>query len=536
KAMFPAQADQIHPGGGGSGGENELDRIARSNVNLALDATYITGDSMVRDCTVRRTFFRPAMFMNIMDLEIRKEALECFPEGCEVVMAGPTFIQARACSMDDHLSLIQAFPGSGMNRLSLSSTILSVQKRLNNWLDLLNDYFIRTIPNRYVDSRMLDIQALTNQSNIPGNYVPILDPDGQPINPATTVFVEPTPQPQPAMTQFIQLFLEQVPQLLCGATPTLFGALSNTDTPVGTASIQRDQALARLSLTWHAITEATCRYFLQAAQLAARCRTEDICGMVSGEAIRIELSELKGKCLARPESDANFPETWGQKQFRMTQLLQDVNNPVIGKILEHPQNLRLAQRSFGIEGFEIPETDAYEKQLGEFELLRNSGPQPNPQYQQLQMQAVQLQGQVQNNPTLQPVLQQLAQQLQKTPPEVSSVQVDIDFDIHPAELQACADLLNGPDGRRMKHGTANERAAFQNIRLHALEHKAQIKPPQSDQKPPHVSINYRDLPPEAASEALTQAGIGVPPQTVATERVNTTQLKRIGKTPLPEQP
>ncbi|MGH9437892.1 MAG: histidine phosphatase family protein, partial [Terriglobia bacterium] len=336
KAMFPEKADKIHPGGGGGGGENELDRIARINVNLALDASYVTGDSMVRDVTVRRTFLRPAAFMRTKP-EIRAELFETFPEGCQVIMAGDIFIQARACSMDDHLTLVQAFPGSGQNRLGLGSTMLTAQKRVNNWMNLQDAYFERTVPNRYVDAKLLDAAALNSQSNMPGDYVPVLDPDGAPVNPATAIFVEPTPQPQPTMAQFIQLFMEQVPQLLSGATPTLFGALSNTDTPVGTAAIQRDQALARLTLTWHALTEATSRYFLQAVQLAARCRTSDICGAVGAETIRIELSELKGKCQARPEESANFPESWNQRQFRLTQLLQDANNPLIAPILEHPQ-------------------------------------------------------------------------------------------------------------------------------------------------------------------------------------------------------
>lgn len=535
KAMFPQQADKIHPGGGGGGGENELDRIARINVNLALSATYITGDSMVRDVTVRRTFMRPSMFMNTKDPEVRGELLDCFPEGCEVTMAGEAFIQVRACSMDDHLTLIQALPGAGQNRLALASTMLPIQKRLNNWIDLMNDYFIRTIPNRYVDAKLIDVQALTDQPAIPGNYIPVLDPDGAPINPASTVFVEPTPQPQASLPQFIQLFMEQVPQLLCGATPTLFGSLSNTDTPVGTASLQRDQALARLALTWHALTEATARYFLQAVQLAARCRTEDICGAVGSETIRVELSELKGHCLARPESNANFPETWSQKQFRLTQLMQDVNNPVVGKILEHPQNLRLAKEAIGIEGFEIPEAEAYEKQLGEFEELRHSAPLPNPAFQQATQaaqQAMLMAQQNPGNPAMAEAAQQALAEAQKTPQLISSVQVDADFDLNAAEFQACCDFINSADGRRMKNGTSMERAGFQNICLHALEHKAHIPPPQPNLKPPHISMNYRDLPPEAAAEALGQAGVGVPPQSVAQERMNSTTLKRIGKEPL----
>lgn len=525
KAMFPKKADKITPGGGGVGGESELDRIARINANLALESSFVTGDSQVRDVTIRRTFFRPSAFMEVSDQDCREELFGCFPDGCEVIMAGSTFIQATNCAMDDHLSVVQAYPGSGQNRMALCTKLLPVQKRLNTWLNLLHAYFTRTVPNRYVDAKMLDVQALTDQPPTPGDYVGVLDPDGAPINPETTVFIEPTPAPQPAMPEFIDKFFGDYSQLLSGSTPTLFGSLSNTDTPVGTVSIQRDMALGRLGTTWHAISEATCRYFLQAVQLAARCRTEDIHGSVEGDTIHIELSEMKGKCVVRPENDANFPESWSQRQFRYTQLMQDATNPLVGKLLTHPQNQRIGREAIGLEGFVVPDAAAYEKQLGEFDELKKSGPQPNPAKQQAVAAAQQAVA------TGNPAAQQLMQQIAQLPDEISSVPVDKELDLHEAEFQACSDLLNGPEGRRMKNGTQRERAAYANIRLHALEHKANISKPASDAKPPSISINYRDLPPIAAAEALERAGVPAPPQSVASERVQQTQLKRAAKTP-----
>ncbi|MGH9439645.1 MAG: hypothetical protein ACRD22_17605, partial [Terriglobia bacterium] len=242
---------------------------------------------------------------------------------------------------------------------------------------------------------------------------------------------------------------------------------------------------------------------------------------------------LKGKCQARPEESANFPESWNQRQFRLTQLLQDANNPLIAPILEHPQNMRLAKDALGVSDFAMPEGDAYQKQLGEFEMLRRSGPLPNPAAQQAMQQVQQLLMQAQQNPQLMQIAQQTAEQAKAIPPEISSVAIDPIFDLHSAEYQACADFINSPEGRAMKNGTQKERMGFANIRLHALEHKAHIQPSKSgDIKPPHISVNYRDLPPAAAAEALQQAGVGVPPAAVKDERASSTELKRLGKTPL----
>ena len=126
KGMFPDHADDIHPGSAGAG-ENELDRIARINACLALEASYVTGDSMVRDCTVQRTWMRPTWFMETKDQEVRRELFEQFPEGALVIYAGETCVLARNENMDDHLTTVVAGPGSGMNRMSLMDKIKSLQ-------------------------------------------------------------------------------------------------------------------------------------------------------------------------------------------------------------------------------------------------------------------------------------------------------------------------------------------------------------------------------------------------------------------------
>ena len=162
KAMFPEKADKIQPGGAATG-ENELDRIARINATLALEASYVTGDSMVKDCTVQRTWLRPGYFMAVEDKKIRASFFEKFPDGALVIQAGDEFIKARNESMDDHLTLIHAFPGSGMNRQALSTKLQSVQERLNNWMDLMDQYFVKCVPQRYMAQVRLMSQPSTTR-------------------------------------------------------------------------------------------------------------------------------------------------------------------------------------------------------------------------------------------------------------------------------------------------------------------------------------------------------------------------------------
>ncbi len=536
KGMFPDKAEKIRPGSAGAG-ENELDRIARINACLSLEASYVTGDSMVRDCTVQRTWFRPAMFMEVENMDARVELLETFPNGCLCIIAGEAFIFARQESMDDHCALVQAFPGSGQNRIALCSKLLSIQKRVNNWIDLLNDYFIRCVPIRWISNALGDPEALTDQSSVPGSFV-FYDPSqltAQPQTGQAPIFVEPVPVQNPAMPEFIQFFINELPQLLVGALPSLFGANANTDT-VGGIAIQRDQALGRLGTPWHAIQMATAKYFRQAVALAAQMRTKPIMGLDKDQVIRIELSQLKGNVLAFPEEDSNFPESWVQKQARYQMLLTDAGNPLMQQFLSAtPMNFRTAVRMAGIQELDMPQADSWEKQMGEIEIMLKTGPIPNPAFQQAQMQATQMaqqvamahaRGQLIPPQALQEA-QQAQAQAQQIPSFISSFPIDPQVDDNAVEAQTCGAWLNSPIGRSMKDGSPQEKSAYENVKLHFLAHKqavASMQPP-VQHKDPSVSMNFKDLPPPAAAALLTREGLPANPGSVATNRIVNEQLK-----------
>lgn len=545
KARYPKYSEKIKPGGGVSG-ENELDRIARINCQLALQASYVTGDSMVRDSTNQYIWFRPAFFMEVKDAGQREELFEKFPDGLKVTLASDIIVGCRNECMDDHLTLIHASPGSGQNRLALGGKLISIQKRLNTWVDLLDAYFVRTIPGTYVPEPIFDVKALAAGPRAPGDYTPYQFsqvPEGRSIK--DLIQTEELPLNNPAMPQMIMYFIENLPQYLVHAMPSLFGSESNTDTYRGIA-IQRDQALAASSTPWGHIQEATASYFRQAVQLAGQCRTGAIDGMdESGNAIRIELADLKGKVLAYPETDANFPESWIQKQSRYEQMIiTATTNPFMAGILSSPQNARLAKDMAGFSELMVPGADAYEKQMGELDVLLKTGPLPNPVFQQLQEGSMELKAQIEARqaqgavvpPEAIAQLKQMQQQMETTPQWVSTVPVDKKTDNHPVERQACLDLINSERGRRMKNGTAEDREHFKNVHVHFEEHDALVPPPQPQTKPPSMSINYKDLPPEPAAKLLTDAGLETTGADVVQTKEFNAEIKRsskIGGPPIP---
>lgn len=514
KGMFPWVADKIKPGGQGTS-ETELDRIARVNCALALPGTYVTGDSFNRDVTIQWSWLRPSAFMEIPnDKGLRDSIMEKCPDGMLAVYAGDTFCYARNESMDDHCHVLQCFPGSGQNRIALMSKVLSVQKRLNNWIDLLNDYFIKCVPTIWLPEPIINVEAVQQQGNTPGGIRPYLYQQGVELKNA--IVVEDSPQPNPMLWEVISKFFTDFPEMLSGALPSLFGAESNTDT-VGGIAMQRDQALGRLSSPWGALQSATAVYFRQAVGCAAACREKlgqmVLMQSIKGRTVTCNASALKGKVLSFPETDSNFPETWTQRQSRFQQIMAEgQQNAAIQRLLALPKNMKIAKDAMGFTELDIPEAASVDKQLGEFEILLKTGPQPNPAITQAQEQFKQhaREAEAEGPEAMQQyekMLPQAVAAMKSLPQQVSTIPVMQDAsEDHGTEAQVCMDWLISPEGRKYKRGTEEERAAWSNIHLHWTEHDAMEKKlaPPPPTKPPSESVSAAvdKMPPALAAQLL----------------------------------
>jgi len=352
--------------------------------------------------------------------------------------------------------------------------------------------------------------------------------------------VEDMPQRNPLMLETIQQFFNEFPEMLSGALPSLFGAESNTDTATG-ISIQRDQALGRLSSPWGALQSATATYFRQAVQCAAACREKlgqtSLAQSVQGKTVSVDVAALKGKVLCFPETDSNFPETWTQRQSRFQQIMAEgQENPALLRLLSLPKNMKIAKDAMGFTDLDVPEAQAVDKQLGEFELLLKNAPQVNPALveakQQLKQHAAEA---MQEGPDgmaqYEQLLPQALQALQALPQEISTVPVMQDAsEDHMTEAQVCMEWLNSPEGRKFKRGTEEERAAWANVHLHWQEHAeqaAKLAPP-APTKPPSESVSAAvdKMPPEAAAELLAKYyGINATPQQFQQQDATETEQK-----------
>ncbi len=515
---------KIQPGGGIP--ELELDRIARINCALALPGTYVTGDTFNQDTTEYHCWLRPSAFMEIDNSKgIRDSIMEKAPDGLLAVYCGDTFCFARNESIDDHLHVLQCFPGSGQNRIALMSKVLSVQKRLNTLLDLIFDYFIKCVPTTWLPEPTINVEAVQSQGNTPGAVRPYQYTAGMELKNA--IVVEDTPQPNPMLWQVIQDLFNNFAEMLSGALPSLFGAEANTDT-VGGIAMQRDQALGRLSSPWGALQAATATYMRQAAQCAASCREKlgqlMMSESINGRKVTVNASALKGHVLCFPEVDSNFPETWTQRQSRFQQIMAEgQNNPNLMRLLSLPKNIKIAKDAMGFTDLEVPEAASVDKQLGEFEILMKTGPAPNPQVVKAQEQLKQhAKEAADEGPAAMQQYEQLLPQataaIKQLPEEVSTIPVMQDAsEDHATEAQVCFDWLISPEGRKYKRGTPEQRAAWANIHLHWTEHSAmaaKLAPPPPTKPPSEsMSVAVDKMPPEIGAELLNKFyGVNATPQ------------------------
>jgi hypothetical protein len=532
KGMMPWIADKIKAGGTGMS-EGDIARLARQNVKLGMQSTYVTSDSMGHDVTISRAWLRPSAFMDCGTdkEELRDEIIAMFPDGCYVCYASEELAFARNESMDDSWAIGQAYSGDGQNRNALLTSTMPIQKRLNNWLDLMNDIFVRTIPKKWMDSKAFAVDAIRQQTNVPGDIGGFKRQPGVPVT--ELIFVEPAINPPANLADFIKEYSGPLAELLSGAYPALAGGdVGTADSGVAIAT-QRDSALGRLAPTWHSMKNAEAQSMKQLVRWGAKCRDKSINERVpGGETITLEINDLKGNISVYIESDENFPESYTQRKNALLQVFDNLGkNPQLAEVFFNASNLEFLQNMLGMSELYIPEVASRNKQLGEFEILMKSTPIPNPQIEQLQQKVLMMKQQ-----GVDPAeLMQAEQQIAAMPQEISSVPIN-PWDDDATESATCWQFMTKDEGR--KAAKANPEG-FQNLVLHYNAHTAasasKAAGAQQPGKPPSVSVGYKDvaaIDSNAAQQILQKAGVTPSPGAQAPPPVPAGEAAKKPATPI----
>lgn len=446
RAAYPNAAEKIQAGG--IAGEEEYERIARLQVTQggsAQSRSFGTGDNLGNLVTFQRTWLRPWSFYALQESALREELLKLFPDGCYVAFAGDAYCESRNESMDDRWRVIHAMPGDGQDRPALGEALISVQERLNDLANITIETYEYGIPSTFVDSEVLDIDALEEQTSEPGAMYPVSPRPGQPVG--AGFFTTPQATVSADMLRHMGELAGPLAQFITGAFPALMGGESPDQKTATGYAMQRDQAMGRLGLPWARIRRFYSELMLLALESFRENRIDDVAmSVLSGSQEwapeTIHLADLKGEVRVFPETDENFPTSWTQQRQSLLQLMQVMGaDPAFQQAMNAPENMAVLKRLSGLDDIALPGDDARVKQYREIDQMLAGPPlvAANPAT-----------GEIVITPTILP---------------------DDFADDHPSELETCKRWMTSEAGQIAKLQNSD---GFANVRAHALLHQRAI--------------------------------------------------------------
>ena len=563
RTMYPWMGDKIKPSWA-TYGELEFERIARINTRIGIVGKYITGTSGIREATMGYMWFRPGMFRDDKINPTQREwLLTNFPEGLFVIMAGPEVVCCWNESMDDHLSLGMFTRGFGQNRRALGSSDIPIQKRINIWADLWDKFVRGAIAIGLLETKAFDAEAIAQLESSTTRFVEVALDEGQTME--MVVGQTPVPSPVQGFAEMFQWYVGPLIQSIDGATPALFGGGEGADNTVGATQIRLQQALERIGTAWIVANSMFPEAVSQAAKCCGENGNSEINDNIPGVGdISVKPANLRGNAKCRSETINAIPESGAQREAKVLQILDMAQqNQQIGALIASPSNAREIVKALHIDDvITIDEANSEDLALEDIEVLLDSEPLLNPDYQEIQTQldaltqthegAKQLAPQVMQpgDPANEEVLQageqmeqqvqQLEQQLQQTPQFLPSVEVPQDDSVDHSTIAATAFAwMQEPDGRAIRRAAKKEQQGgknwnkWTNVMLYWQGHKEMAaKMTQAQAPPPKISMTGKLTPEQQAALLQMAAGVQTDPSTFGQPEQQ--EMETIQRTPMAE--
>lgn len=524
KAMYPWISDAISGGEPGPG-EYNFDRTTRIAISQGLRLLTQTGDTVHQLPTWQRTWLRPSYFSLIEEEEDRTFFEENFPAGCLVAFIGEHYAESRNESMDDHWEICHPLPGDGQSTPSVGYLLVAVQDMLNDHTDLNMEYLMKAIPAIIGDKGVFDFAAMSKQKAGPGARWPTkkeLEPNQDLTK---MIWQEPKVEPPAFAAQFYQDLLTTIPQLLTGLYPSVFGDAQPENTTKGGILALRDASRGQQGMIWKSFRSSYAQSMQQLIRIEAYYKEADakegrieLTSPGHGK-MSVDLEDLRdGNFFCVPDGDESFPRTHEDDlvafQALVTAAANGNQNAVA--ILNEPKNAPVIKDMISIPHLVVPGADETLKQLSEIAQLLEENPILNIQVQKM-YRLTAIASAMQGKPAPPP-----------PPPDKlyrTSIPIDKDFDNHAIEFKAGQDWINSDNGQQARQ---EKPKGFENVRLHLLEHKAQIdqaqqgaqqtqmmsqlvlekaKHPATAPKSPAESIAFKDLGPSGQLQVGKQAGL-----------------------------
>lgn len=468
KMKHPYFADKITEQGDEGITDTQFERLARIGALQGQAGAFQVTDSYTWYVEERWSFFRPAMFQyKALDEKFEGRSLrdwltELFPDGVCLNSVGLQYVGSRNCSMDDELAVDFPYAGDGMSRMAIMDPARVIQDDFND--DMNNYHEVKTTgwPSTWINADESDLAAINDQVAAPYAFRGRKARSGEKLE--GEFFREPDPNIPGSFMEHTEYLATQLLQYILAIPSAVQGAgMPDQKTASGyTAALQ--QALGQLGVIWGAVQRLMAKIYRQAALAAAKCEDEDSVLVIPSPkgAVTLHMSDLgKGHFLAHPDVDSGYPESTVQKRATL-QMIFDLalKDPLIAQeLLRSPDNWAFILRTFGLTELKFIEEIARDKQKAEIELLLMQAPMgPTPEEMQAATSTDMATGQV-----IQPDPNTMLK---------SSVPVQ-ELDYHEYEFEECREFLSDYT-KVQQQMIAGNQAGVENVRLHAMEHKAYI--------------------------------------------------------------
>jgi hypothetical protein len=466
KDRWKDKADKIKAGMSGPASD-QFDRLCRLSILQGTDSMY-AGDTYAHVVTICEVWIRPCVFM-LLPKGIREEMQEKYPRGVRVTFAGNEFMEAVEESMDDVIEVCLPQPGDGQAVASLGEFVIPIQKMHNNKKNLSQEAWEKGTPLKFVDSKAVAEEGMTDQLASPEVYMPIKNP--YPQQPLANCFYK-EQQPMQAQDMIASLKDDFVnAQTISSVQPSLFGGSMVNAKTAAVYSQARDQALGALSITYGPMKAWLANITEKAVMLAEQREEAGMNDMVPDSGSYIDLSVdfdalRAGHYKCKPVvDDGGIPESPSAQKSGLMQMIQFMGqNPQFQQLLQHPDNQYFFKMNTGLKGFEIPGADSRNKQLREIEEMHKN-------YLDGQKMIAPDQADIEKVAQHDTIVQAAGGQSSNPQPSdmmQSTVPVDPEVDDNPIEAAECKRWLNSDEGQQAKQF---ERGWYDDVRQHMIEHQ-----------------------------------------------------------------
>jgi hypothetical protein len=536
--------------------ENAYERVARLQILQGTQGNrggyFNIGDSIAHLISRGNGFFRLAAFEamdepfvdpdggeemtadqdgNERPISIKEKLAQLYPDGVHACVVGDQYAESWNKSMDDCLSVGNAYIGKGQSRMPVMKSMVVVQDRFNSTMNFIAECFDYGAPSIWMNCSAAEFAAFRKQHASPYAFRNLKSLPPGVTSLANAIYREQQPEVSESQQKYMEFLYGALPQFQLAVPPSIWGeAMKDQKTAAG-FQLAASQAMGILGVYYAIGTTMTAAMYYHSCLAIMEDDEYPQSLTIPGEGgkntIVNKAALSKGNFRAFPDTESGFPESTSAKRTTLTNVVTQIAaTPLAAQVLGSPDNVALMVREYGLPELVIPEAEARNKQLREIETLLKEPPKLAPQFllmlalgagvqdiidaiKQTVQQAEQMQEQAMVAHAAQSMAAKASGQPEPPAPAPfdpttlarSSVRV-WDSDYHVWESKKCRDWLSSDDrnteetiGREGPDGEVKPNiSGILNVVLHKLEHDAKAAleaPPVSGPLP---APNVKPLP------------------------------------------